>query len=71
LHLFTHLCIYIIGFPDALYNVGVCYFTGDGVEKDERRALEFWEIAAEHDVPPALVSHYYLYKRLIHNCRLD
>ena len=40
-----------------MYNVGFCYFVGDGVAKDERRAADYWTMAADRNVAPAMVSH--------------
>jgi TPR repeat protein len=42
--------------PNALYNTGYCYFMGDGVAKDEQRAAEYWIMASERNVPPAMVN---------------
>ncbi|KAI8055050.1 hypothetical protein BDF22DRAFT_675091 [Syncephalis plumigaleata] len=53
------------GMPTALYNTGHCYFMGDGVEKDERRAVEYWIMASERNVPPAMINlgKFYAYGR--------
>ncbi|RKP23915.1 hypothetical protein SYNPS1DRAFT_24000 [Syncephalis pseudoplumigaleata] len=44
------------GFPNALFNTGACYFMGDGVQQDEQRAAQYWIMAAERNVPPALIN---------------
>lgn len=31
----------------AQYNLGICYFKGDGVSMDEAKAVEWWQKAAE------------------------
>ena len=35
-----------LGSEDALYNLGVVYFTGDGVEEDKPRGVYHWQQAA-------------------------
>ena len=35
------------GYAQAEYNIGILYFYGVGVERDEAKAREWWEKAAE------------------------
>ncbi|OPY97115.1 hypothetical protein A5906_37325 [Bradyrhizobium sacchari] len=45
-----------LGNPRALYELGLMYDSGNGVEKDPERARFYFEMAAERKVAPALVS---------------
>ena len=42
------------GHPRAQYNLGRCYETGRGVEKDPERALELYRAAASQDYREAV-----------------
>lgn len=35
------------GDADAQYRIGSCYSKGDGIEKDEKKAVNWWRKAAE------------------------
>ena len=35
-----------LGNADAYYHVGIAYYNGRGVERDEKKAIECWELAA-------------------------
>ena len=35
------------GFPEARYELGVCYYEGKGVEKDIQKAIEYFDLAIE------------------------
>ena len=41
------------GLAEAQYNVGRCYLAGYGVEKNQHLALDFFQLAAGQDLPPA------------------
>ena len=41
------------GSSDAQYNLGLCYFYGDGVEGDFAQAVEWFRKAAEQGLPEA------------------
>ena len=35
-----------LGFADAYYNIGYAYYHGEGVERDEKKAMHYYELAA-------------------------
>ena len=35
------------GFPEARYELGVCYYEGKGVEKDIQKAIEYFDLAID------------------------
>ena len=43
-----------LGMPDAMYELGRIYETGVGAEKDEKKALEYYSMAARLNYGPAL-----------------
>ena len=47
-------CAAARGMTKAVYNLGVCYMKGQGVERDERIAMELFRQAAEKGHPKAM-----------------
>lgn len=49
------------GDADAQYRIGSCYSKGDGIEKDEKKAVNWWRKAAEqgHAISQGLLGHAY------------
>ena len=49
------------GDADAQYRIGSCYSKGAGVEKDEKKAVDWWRKAAEqgHAISQGLLGHAY------------
>ena len=35
-----------LGHTRSYFNIGILYYNGDGVERDEKKALHYWELAA-------------------------
>ena len=35
-----------LGYAAAYYSIGYAYYNGKGVEKDNKRAIHYWELAA-------------------------
>jgi TPR repeat protein len=50
------------GNPNAMYNLGLMYVDGDGVEQDYEKAAEWLEKAAKGDLAPAQYDLAALYK---------
>ena len=50
-----------LGSAKAMYNIGVCYYYGDGVEKDLKTAAAWYERAAEGGDGDGLFSIAYCY----------
>ena len=44
-----------LGDAKAMYNVGICYQSGIGVEIDIDRSIEWYEMSAEHGFDEALI----------------
>ncbi|RIA83969.1 kinase-like domain-containing protein [Glomus cerebriforme] len=42
------------GFKVAMYNVGKLYYNSDGVEKDEKKAINYMKLAIYHEYEPAI-----------------
>lgn len=48
------------GNTSAQCNLGLCYSNGEGVEKNEKRAVKWWTKAAEKGQDMAQYSPYYV-----------
>ena len=35
-----------LGYTDPYFNIGLCYMSGNGVGRDEKKAIHYWELAA-------------------------
>jgi TPR repeat protein len=48
--------------PEAQYNLGRCFMTGYGVEKNQHQAFELFRLAAQQDLPQAelMLTQFYL-----------
>ena len=57
----------------AAYNIGNIYFTGDGVDKDIEKALEYYQKASELDCIPAFrnIGQILIYKEEIEEGMLN
>ena len=49
------------GNADAQYNVGLCYYYGDGVKQDYKEAMKWYELAAQKNV--------FMAEKLLRNCK--
>lgn len=48
------------GNPIAQYNLGMCYYNGDGTKENEKEAIKWLHKAAEQDVPEAMFQLGYI-----------
>lgn len=49
------------GNADAQYNVGLCYYYGNGVKQDYKEAMKWYELAAKKNV--------FMAEKLLRNCK--
>ena len=45
------------GSADSQYQYGMCLLNGDGVDEDAEKATEFFQMAAEQNMPQAQVRN--------------